>query len=86
MAERHWYLKRCLLFERLPVAELADLETCSRHRKFASGEVVYLPADEADAVLALIMGRVKICHTTPDGKQSILAFIDPGGTSCRDGR
>ena len=24
------------------------------------------------------MGRVKICHTTPDGKQSILAFIDPG--------
>lgn len=78
MAERHWYLKHCQLFERLPATELADLETCSRHRKFASGSVVYLPADQADGVLALVSGRVKICHINPDGKETILAFIEPG--------
>lgn len=78
MAEKIWYLKRCLLFERLPPEELTALESQSRCRRFSSGDVIYLPSAEADAVLALANGRVKICHTTPEGKQSILAFIDAG--------
>ncbi len=78
MAEKHWYLKGCNLFERLPVEELAALETRSRCRRFNNSEVIYLPSAQADAVLALVNGRVKICHITPEGKQSILAFIEPG--------
>ena len=78
MAEKHWFLKRCQLFERLSAAELAQLESQSRCRRFDAGAVVYLPADQADAVLALTQGRVKICHPTPDGKETILAFIEPG--------
>jgi CRP-like cAMP-binding protein len=39
---------------------------------------VYLPVERADAVFLLVQGRVKICHITPDGKQSILALIEPG--------
>jgi CRP/FNR family cyclic AMP-dependent transcriptional regulator len=64
--EQHWYLKSCRILERLPPDELSQLEAKSRFRKFATGDVVYLPLDRADAVLAA------------DGKQSILAFIDPG--------
>ena len=78
MPERHWYLKRCQLFERLSPAELAALELRSRARKFPRGSPIYLPADAADAVLVLAEGRVRIGSYTDEGKQSILAYIEPG--------
>ncbi|MFT5527116.1 MAG: CRP/FNR family cyclic AMP-dependent transcriptional regulator, partial [Pirellulaceae bacterium] len=34
--------------------------------------------DLANSVFFLVNGRAKICNLTPDGKQSILAFINPG--------
>jgi CRP-like cAMP-binding protein len=37
-----------------------------------------LPSEPAQAVFLLAQGRVKICHLTPDGKQSIIALIEPG--------
>ena len=47
-------------------------------RKLKRGEAVYLPDEKSDDILLVATGRVKICHTTPDGKQSILGFVDPG--------
>ncbi len=47
-------------------------------RKFNRKAPIYLPRDEADGVLLLASGRVKICHVSPEGKQSILAFIEAG--------
>ena len=78
MSEKLWYLKQCPLFDRLPAEELARVETAGKSREFRRGEPIYLPADQANSVLLLASGRAKICHLTPDGKQSILAFIDPG--------
>lgn len=78
MSETHWYLKKCDLFERLTPEHAQRLESCSRVRRFSGGTPVYLPADEAYAVYLLATGRVKVCHLTDDGKQSILAFIEPG--------
>ncbi len=78
MSEKIWYLKRSDLFRQLLPQELAELELRCRSRNFARKSPVYLPADEADAVLLLARGKVKICHLTPDGKQAILAFIEPG--------
>ena len=76
--EKHWYLKNCRLLSRLPQAALEDLEVRSRSSRFKAGEVIYIPIDRADAVLILVSGQVKLCHATPDGKESILAFIEPG--------
>jgi CRP-like cAMP-binding protein len=78
MSEKLWYLKRCDLFERLSPKELERVESRSRARSFPRNTPVYLPLDAADSVFLLASGRVKICHLTPDGKQSILAFIEPG--------
>jgi CRP-like cAMP-binding protein len=78
MVEKHWFLKNCALFERLASTELSQLESRARVRKFPSRSPVYLPADQADAVLLLASGRVRIGNFTADGKQSILAFIEPG--------
>jgi CRP-like cAMP-binding protein len=78
MSEKLWYLKNCDLFERLTPKELQRLESRCKARSFPRSTPIYLPIDEADSVFVLAAGRVKICHGTPDGKQSILAFIDPG--------
>ena len=78
MSEKHWILKNCGLFERLPADDLQRLESVSTSKVFPRKTPIYLPADESRAVFMLATGRAKICHLTPDGKQSILAFIEPG--------
>lgn len=78
MAGQIWYLKSCRLFENCTPPQIARLEAASRAKSVVKGEPIYLPADDANSVLVLASGRVKICHLTSDGKQSILAFIEPG--------
>jgi CRP/FNR family cyclic AMP-dependent transcriptional regulator len=78
MQQHHWYLKNCSLFDRLPEAELTALERHSRMRRFPAKSPVYLPVDAASGVFLLVDGQVKICNLTPEGKQSILTFIEPG--------
>lgn len=76
--ERHWYIKRCRLFERLSTAQLARLEGVSRQKAFPKGTSVYLPSDAAQGVLLVADGRIRLSSLTPDGKQAILAFVEPG--------
>lgn len=78
MSRKLWFLKKCDLFERLEENQLREVERRSRARDLPRNTPIYMPADQSDAVLLLARGRAKICHLTPDGKQSILAFIDPG--------
>ena len=78
MQEKYWFLKNSQLFNQLGDADLSWLESRSRLRSFPRNSPIYLPADHADGVLLLVSGRVKICSVTPEGKQSILAFIEPG--------
>lgn len=78
MSESIWQLKRCRLFERLSPDELGQLESSARMRRFARKSLVYLPADEANAVLLLVSGQIKIFSISQDGKESILGFVDPG--------
>ncbi len=78
MSERLWYLKRCSLFERVSADELARLEQVSRWRKFPRGSMIYFPDNAADSAFVLATGRVKLCDLSVDGKESILAFIEPG--------
>ena len=78
MSERLWYLKQCDLFQRLQPEQIAALENRCRVRMFPRSTPIYLPSDHANGVLLLAQGRVKIGSFTEDGKQAILAFIEPG--------
>lgn len=78
MADSFWYIKNCNLFSQLSASDIADLEAQSKVRKLKKGDPVYLPSEQADGVLLVAQGRVKVCHVTPDGKQSILGFVDVG--------
>jgi len=78
MDEKFWYLKNCDLFERLTPEQISRLESRSRSKTFQRSNLLYLPSDSSDAVLLLVSGRVKIYHITGEGKQALLAIIDPG--------
>lgn len=78
MDDKFWYLKNCDLFERLTPEEVAKLESRSKTRSFKRGSLIYLPTDRGDSVLLLTSGRVKIYHITGEGKQALLAIVEPG--------
>ncbi|REJ90637.1 MAG: Crp/Fnr family transcriptional regulator [Planctomycetota bacterium] len=78
MDEKLWYLKNCPLFERLTSAQVVAVEGASHARRFSRGEMIYMPADAGDCVFLVSSGRVKLYHITADGKQALLALIDPG--------
>ncbi len=74
MNEKFWYLKSCDLFERLTSEQIEQVEISGVRQN----SLIYLPSDRSDSVLLLTSGRVKIYHITAEGKQAVLAFIDPG--------
>ncbi|MFO0811100.1 MAG: Crp/Fnr family transcriptional regulator [Gemmataceae bacterium] len=78
MSETIWYLKRCPLFENLSSTECRRLESRARLRSLAPREIVYFPAEPGQTVLLLAKGRVKIKAVTPDGRETILAFVEAG--------
>lgn len=78
MAQAFWHVRNCSLFQRLNESQLESLEQRARIRKYPKGSSVYLPTDSSEGAFLLAEGRVRICSTTPEGKQSILAFVEPG--------
>ena len=78
MPEKLWHLKTCELFGRLSPEQIQRIESRSRSRTFPARSPVYLPSEKADSVFLLTKGLVKVCHLTGDGKESILAFVEPG--------
>jgi len=78
MQDKHWFLTRCDLFAKLQPHQLAHLESRCRIGEFARGKLVYLPSDTSEGCFLLAAGRVRIFSVSPEGKQSIVAFIEPG--------
>ena len=78
MPERIWCIQKCRLFEQLSEGDLKFLEARARVRIFTANASVYFPHEVADTVLVLVEGRIRLYSITPDGKQAILALIEPG--------
>jgi CRP/FNR family transcriptional regulator, cyclic AMP receptor protein len=78
MEQKYWFLKDCALFECLSDDQVRRLEFRAKARDFKRGSLIYVPSDQGDCLLLLIAGRVKIFHNTQDGKQALMAIIDPG--------
>jgi CRP/FNR family cyclic AMP-dependent transcriptional regulator len=78
MTDRMWCLKKCDLFSKLTADQVQRIEAKSRYRSYSAGKPIYLPSEKADSVFLLTSGLVKVCNLTPDGKESILAFVEQG--------
>lgn len=78
MQEKYWYIKRCELFRLLTPDQVTRLEASSQMRQFDRKSLIYLPSEHEDAVLLVVKGRIRLYHLTGEGKEAVLAFIDPG--------
>jgi CRP/FNR family cyclic AMP-dependent transcriptional regulator len=78
MERRLWFLKGCDLFENLTPEQAQRLESHALFRAFKRNTLIYSPSDAGQSVMVLAKGRVKIKDITPDGKETILAFIEAG--------
>ncbi len=78
MSETLWHLKHCDLFQQLTPEEFTRLESRSRFRTYPARSPIYLPEEKADSIFLVAEGLVKVSNLSPDGKESILAFIEPG--------
>ncbi|MGF1578766.1 MAG: Crp/Fnr family transcriptional regulator [Gemmataceae bacterium] len=78
MESKLWYLKRCSIFERISEDQAARLDKVALVRKYKRHSIIYSPTEPGQSVLVLASGRVKIKDLTPEGKETILAFIEEG--------
>ncbi len=78
MPEKLWHLKNCNLFQQLSPEEFEKLEAPSRSRTYPAHTPIYLPDQKLDSIFLVAEGLVKVSNLSSDGKESILAFLEPG--------
>jgi CRP-like cAMP-binding protein len=71
-------LAEITIFRGLREDEFAALWERLRRRRFRKGATVFLHGDPGDDLYVVESGSVKICMTTPDGKEITLAILGPG--------
>jgi CRP/FNR family cyclic AMP-dependent transcriptional regulator len=62
----------------LSAADRAELERIARHTHADRPDVLLARGDEADRVLVLVAGRVKVTVPTASGTDAVLTFRGPG--------
>ena len=66
------------LFQGLPEEQLLEIKNITSRRSYDKGEVIFSEGDETTGFFVLISGRLKIFKVSPDGKEQILHFVEPG--------
>lgn len=71
-------LKRAELFRDVPDQLLAELQATSFRKRIANNEVLFRQGDEAETFYVVIVGRLRVTQTTPEGQQIIIRYLGPG--------
>ncbi len=80
MAEKSklWYLENFNLFEGLNKESMEKLNRITSMREFPKSQPIYFAKEPSDSIFFLKKGRVKLTRTSTDGKEMILALVNPG--------
>jgi CRP-like cAMP-binding protein len=70
-------LGECVLFRDLDADERNVLFARVRVRSYAAGETIFLMGSVGDSLMAVLSGTVRISMPSPDGKEIVLAIIQP---------
>lgn len=73
-------LTRFPLFRKLPESSAEAVATCTRFRRAAAGELLFLQDDPVDAFYAVIDGRVRLYRAAADGRVQVMNHIAAGRT------
>jgi CRP/FNR family cyclic AMP-dependent transcriptional regulator len=70
-------LGECVLFRDLDPEERNVLFARVRLRSYAAGENIFLMGSAGESLMAVVSGSVRISVPSPDGKEIVLAIIQP---------
>jgi len=80
MAEQSklWYLENFNLFELMKESEMMELDAITSMQEIKKSQPIYFAEDPSRSIFFLKKGRVKLTRISPDGKEFIVALINPG--------
>lgn len=76
--EARQLLVGCTLFRDLSADDRKSLVARARVRTFSSGDTVFLMGSLGDSMMAVLKGNVRISYPSPEGKEIVLATMQPG--------
>lgn len=73
-----WYLANFNLFDGLPSEKMENLGSITFLHNFAKNQPIYFAEATSSSIFFLKHGRVKLTRMSPDGKEMIVALVNPG--------
>lgn len=73
-----WYLENFNLFTSLKQDSIMELNKMTKDKEIEKNQPIYFPNEPSTSIYFLKTGRVKISRYSDDGKEMIMAFINPG--------
>lgn len=73
-------LKKSLLFSGLEEDNLLEVASIAQRRTFGKGDSLFVEGQPAHGFYLLAAGSIKMCKTSPDGKEKVLHFVHPNET------
>ncbi len=71
-------LANCVLFRGLVTGERDVVVGRARMRHFAAGETIFLMGSPGGSMMAVLSGTVRISIPSPEGREIVLAVLQPG--------
>jgi CRP/FNR family cyclic AMP-dependent transcriptional regulator len=71
-------LANCVLFRGLVTGEQDGVVARARTRHFAAGEAIFLMGSPGSSMMAVLRGTVRISVPSPEGREVVLAILQPG--------
>jgi CRP-like cAMP-binding protein len=71
-------LADCALFRKLQPTQRSALAARARMRAFQAGDTIFHMGAQHDSMLAVLGGQVRISMTSSEGKEIVLAILNPG--------
>ena len=78
LEEAHHLLSNCVLFRGLKAEERDAIVSRTRTRTLRAGETVFAIGSPGDNMMAVLSGTIRISVPAPDGKELLLAILQPG--------
>ena len=66
------------LFAELDDQSLHDILSVSETRRLRRGDTIFLEDDDPDGIYVVVKGRVAIANKSIDGRESVVALMEPG--------
>ena len=73
-----WYLENFNLFEGLAEGKMKELEKITTMQETSKNHPIYFAQEPSNSIFFLKKGRVKLSRISPDGKEMIIALVNPG--------